>query len=78
MKIGMLMKLKKISPALAKIKKAKNKKNKKSLSYYLVISKDKKTNFGAFPANKQGYQEAKEWAIKMKNETGQDCVVKKH
>lgn len=70
--------MKKTSPALAKLKKAKNKKNKKSLSYYLVISKDNKTNFGAFPATRQGYQEAKDWAIKMKKETGQDCNVKKH
>jgi hypothetical protein len=44
----------------------------------LVLSKDKRTNFGAFPATKEGYSKAKEWALKMKKETGQDCMVKKH
>jgi len=58
--------------------KTKTKKTRKSLSYYLVLSKDKRTNFGAFPATKEGYKNAREWAIKMKKETGQDCVVKKH
>jgi hypothetical protein len=72
------MKSKKTLKPSSKTKKPKSKKNRKSLSYYLVLSKDKRTNFGAFPATKEGYSKAKEWALKMKKETGQDCMVKKH
>lgn len=60
------------------MRKTKKKKTKKSLEYYQVSSKDKKINFGVFPATRDGYLKAKEWAVLMKKETGMDCCVKKH
>lgn len=65
------MKSKKTSQTTSKSK------TKKPTKYYLVISKDNKHNFGAFPPSKYGFQRAKEWALKMSVETGMECCVKK-
>ena len=61
-------------------KKAKTKKRatgKKAFNFYQVVSQNKKFNFGAFPANKEGLGMARSWAEKMTEETGEKCVVKK-
>jgi hypothetical protein len=61
-------------------KKAKTKKRatgKKAFNFYQVISQNKKFNFGAFPASKEGLVMARSWAEKMTEETGEKCVVKK-
>lgn len=50
---------------------------KRNFNFYQVISKNKKFNFGAFPASKEGHEKAKSWAEKMTEETGEKCVVKK-
>lgn len=49
----------------------------KSFNFYQVVSQNKKFNFGAFPANKEGLGMARSWAEKMTEETGEKCVVKK-
>ena len=41
------------------------------------LSKNKKFNFGAFPANKEGLGMARSWAEKMTEETGEKFMVKK-
>lgn len=61
-------------------KKAKIKKRatgKKTFNFYQVISQNKKFNYGAFPASKDGLGMARSWAEKMTEETGEKCVVKK-
>ena len=49
----------------------------KSFNFYQVVSQNKKFNFGAFPASKDGLGMARSWAEKMTEETGEKCVVKK-
>jgi len=49
----------------------------KSFNFYQVICKNKKYNFGAFPANKEGFGMARDWADKMAEETGEKFEVKK-
>ena len=49
----------------------------KSFNFYQVVSKNKKFNFGAFPANKEGLGMARSWAEKMTEETGEKFMVKK-
>ena len=61
-------------------KTAKTKKRatgKKAFNFYQVISQNKKFNYGAFPASKDGLGMARSWAEKMTEETGEKCVVKK-
>jgi hypothetical protein len=61
-------------------KKAKTKKRatgKKAFNFYQVISQNKKFNYGAFPASKEGLGMARNWADRMTEETGEKCVVKK-
>ena len=50
---------------------------KRTFSFYQVISQNKKFNYGAFPASKEGLGMARSWAEKMTEETGEKCVVKK-
>lgn len=50
---------------------------KTKFNYYQVISANKKFNYGAFPANREGFGMARDWAAKMTVETGTKCVVRK-
>lgn len=49
----------------------------KTFNFYQVVSQNKKFNYGAFPASKEGLGMARSWAEKMTEETGEKCVVKK-
>jgi hypothetical protein len=60
-----------------KKKKTKKAQGSKSFNFYQVVSKNKKFNFGAFPANKEGLGMARSWAEKMTEETGEKFMVKK-
>lgn len=62
---------------MKKQKEAKKAIATKTFKFYQVISCDKKFNYGAFPASKDGLALARSWAEKMAEETGEKCVVKK-
>ena len=59
------------------IKIQKKAQGSKSFNFYQVVSQNKKFNFGAFPANKEGLEMARSWAEKMTEETGEKFMVKK-
>jgi len=50
---------------------------KTKFNYYQVISANKKFNYGAFPASREGLGMARNWAAMMTVETGTRCVVRK-
>lgn len=60
-----------------KSKKRKSSVRKSNFSYYQVICKLNKFNYGAFPPTREGLDLARFWAEKMSEEIGIRCVVEK-